>query len=83
MLDVAAAALNTIHLSEAHTYHEARIRAPPDLFGPTLRAYLRLGALTGVADYLRAQPVRQNVPDPRARREGPASGGRPPATRDE
>jgi aspartyl-tRNA(Asn)/glutamyl-tRNA(Gln) amidotransferase subunit A len=61
LLDVATAALNTIHLSEAHTYHEARIRARPDLYGPTLRAYLRLGALTGVADYLRAQQVRQKI----------------------
>ena len=61
LLDVAGAALNTIHLSEAHTYHEARIRARPDLYGPALRAYFRLGALAGVADYLRAQQVREKI----------------------
>jgi aspartyl-tRNA(Asn)/glutamyl-tRNA(Gln) amidotransferase subunit A len=61
LLDVAGAALNTIHLSEAHTYHETRIRARPDLYGPALRAYFRLGALAGVADYLRAQQVREKI----------------------
>ena len=61
LLDVAGAALNTIHLSEAHAYHETRIRARPDLYGPALRAYFRLGALAGVADYLRAQQVREKI----------------------
>lgn len=61
MLDYAAAAQNTIHMSESHAYHEARIKATPELYGPTLRAYFRMGALVSSTDYLQAQRVRELI----------------------
>jgi aspartyl-tRNA(Asn)/glutamyl-tRNA(Gln) amidotransferase subunit A len=61
LLDYAQAAQNTIHAAEAHAYHEQRIRATPDLYGPTFRTYLRVGALVSASDYLQAQRVRERV----------------------
>jgi aspartyl-tRNA(Asn)/glutamyl-tRNA(Gln) amidotransferase subunit A len=61
MLDYATAAQAAIHMSESHAYHEARIKSTPELYGPTLRAYFRLGALVSGPDYLQAQRVREKV----------------------
>jgi aspartyl-tRNA(Asn)/glutamyl-tRNA(Gln) amidotransferase subunit A len=61
LLDYAAAAQNTIHMSESHAYHEQRIKQTPELYGPTLRAYFRLGATIRSTDYLQAQRVRERI----------------------
>lgn len=61
MLDYANAAQATIHMSESHAYHEQRIKSTPGLYGPTLRAYFRMGALVSGPDYLQAQRVRDRI----------------------
>jgi aspartyl-tRNA(Asn)/glutamyl-tRNA(Gln) amidotransferase subunit A len=60
-LDDAPAALHAIHASESHAYHAERLARAPELYGPTARAYFRVGALVGAADYLRAQRVRARI----------------------
>lgn len=60
-LQYAHAAQNVIHMTESHAYHEARIKREPHLYGPSLRAYLRLGAFASGADYLHAQRVRAKI----------------------
>ncbi len=61
MLDYAHDAQNIIHMSETHTYHEQRIKTTPQLYGPTVRAYFRLGSMMTAPDYLNAQRVRNKV----------------------
>jgi aspartyl-tRNA(Asn)/glutamyl-tRNA(Gln) amidotransferase subunit A len=60
-LEYAHAAQNLIHMSESHAYHERRIKTEPHLYGPSLRAYLRLGAFVSAADYVDAQRVRSKI----------------------
>ena len=60
-LEYSAPAFNLIHMSESHAYHEHGIRKHPKLYGPTVRAYFRLGAFIGSADYLDAQRVRAKI----------------------
>ena len=52
---------NIIHAAESHAYHAARLRSTPELYGPTVRNYFRLGAFIGTADYLQAQRVRAQI----------------------
>jgi aspartyl-tRNA(Asn)/glutamyl-tRNA(Gln) amidotransferase subunit A len=60
-LAYAHAAQNVIHMTESHAYHETRIKREPYLYGPSLRAYLRLGAFVSGAEYLHAQRVRAKI----------------------
>lgn len=54
-------AQNLIHSSETHAYHRERITTTPEKYGPTIRSYLRNGALIPAFDYLNAQRIRNRV----------------------
>lgn len=60
-LEYASAVQNLIHITESHAYHERRLKRSPELYGPTARAYFRLGAFVTGAEYLRAQRVRAKI----------------------
>lgn len=50
-----------IILPEAASYHEARLRAAPELIGDQVRTLLEAGMLLPAAVYLRAQRVRAEI----------------------
>lgn len=61
LLEHVHAAQNIIHIAEAHAYQAPRVLREPEAYGPSVRAYFRLGAFVTARDYLQAQRVRQAI----------------------
>jgi aspartyl-tRNA(Asn)/glutamyl-tRNA(Gln) amidotransferase subunit A len=61
MLEYVHAAQNIIHVCESHAYQAPRVFRDPRKYGPTVRAYFRLGAFLSARDYLQAQRVRELI----------------------
>lgn len=59
----AAPASTAILSAEATAYHEERLRALPEEFGPDVRARLEGGLFIAATDYVRAQRVRRMLID--------------------
>jgi aspartyl-tRNA(Asn)/glutamyl-tRNA(Gln) amidotransferase subunit A len=53
------AALNIMHLTEAHAVHGQTVKATPMAYGATARAYFRLGAFVTASDYQNARRIRE------------------------
>jgi aspartyl-tRNA(Asn)/glutamyl-tRNA(Gln) amidotransferase subunit A len=60
---LAAPALTLMSQAEATSYHWPTLTATPDMYGPAVRAHLRIGATVLAKDYLAAQRVRRRIAD--------------------
>jgi aspartyl-tRNA(Asn)/glutamyl-tRNA(Gln) amidotransferase subunit A len=60
---LSAPALTLISQAEATSYHWTMLKATPELYGPSVRAHLQVGATVLAKDYLAAQRVRRQITD--------------------